>query len=132
MASTPPIFREHPAQVWEIVQAVLDAADARGVVERGWPEELEEDRSVRILAFGKASIGMAAAAQERLGPRLVEGLVIGLPEAIEIGCTDSPEPGGQAMGSGGRSRNPIAGAQGSVGIGVRSASDMGAGLSPHP
>ena len=55
-----------------MAQALRGDADATA----GVPAKIERAKGVRLLAVGKASIGMAAAAEERLGERLIEGLAI--------------------------------------------------------
>ncbi|HEY1851634.1 MAG TPA: DUF4147 domain-containing protein, partial [Candidatus Binataceae bacterium] len=73
------------------------AANAAGVIgEPGTTASAEESRlnvssmieratAVRILAVGKAAIGMATEAEERLGDRMNEGLVIA-PASIAAGA----------------------------------------------
>lgn len=53
-------------------RALTGAADATADV----GTIIENASGVRLLAVGKAAIGMAAAAEERLGNRLIEGLAI--------------------------------------------------------
>ncbi|QOJ01304.1 MAG: DUF4147 domain-containing protein [Phycisphaeraceae bacterium] len=75
------VVRQHLATV---IRAAVDAADPGRAVLDAWPEELDHapPRSVDILAFGKASVGMAAAAGRRLGPALEGGRVLAVPERI--------------------------------------------------
>jgi len=56
-----------------VMSRALDG-DADGTAEVA--AKIERAKGVRLLAVGKASIGMAAAAAERLGDRLIEGLAI--------------------------------------------------------
>ncbi|RMH28045.1 MAG: DUF4147 domain-containing protein, partial [Planctomycetota bacterium] len=65
-----------------LVGGVLSACDAGAAVGRVWPAELDNADSVRLLAFGKASVPMAAEAVRRLGARLDEGVVIAPPEWV--------------------------------------------------
>lgn len=65
-----------------VIAATLAAADPARAVRAHWPAELDAARSVRLLAFGKASVPMAAAATERLGDRLDTGVVIAPPEWV--------------------------------------------------
>jgi len=53
-------------------RALNGVADATAKV----PTTIERASGVRLLAAGKAAIGMAAAAEHRLGDRLIEGLAI--------------------------------------------------------
>ena len=67
----------------QLVSAALAAAEPRGAVLRCWPEDLSGP--VHVLATGKASLEMAAAACERLGGAgPAAGLVTAVPERIGL------------------------------------------------
>ncbi len=63
-------------------RAVLDACEPGRAVGRAWPGELDSAERVVLIAAGKASVGMARAAAERLGGRLARGLVVGPGEVV--------------------------------------------------
>lgn len=73
-----------PADVQAFALAAMGAAarasDPAAAVLRHWPSELDGERWVRVLAFGKASVRMASAAFGRLGPRVAESVVLAPPE----------------------------------------------------
>ncbi len=83
-----------------LVGGVLAACDAGAAVGRAWPAELDRAGSVRLLAFGKASVPMAAEAVRRLGSRLEAGVVIAPPEwagrlrdpRVTVHAADHPLP----------------------------------------
>ena len=70
-----------------IYAAAVSAADPRRVVARALdgevedaaqvPEAIAQTAGVRLIAVGKAAHGMAAEAVERLGERILDGVVIG-------------------------------------------------------
>ena len=72
----------HPPIVHAILRAVLEAADPARAVDRSLQATPIPAGPVALLALGKAATGMAAAAIERLGPRIVGGVVVGVPEHI--------------------------------------------------
>ena len=72
-ASSAPRFEDHRSHFLEIQNAALEAADpARAVLRALGPPSVTR---VYLVALGKASIGMTSAALERLGDRVVAGVV---------------------------------------------------------
>lgn len=83
---TLPVFEQHDEHLHAIQTAIHQAADpvlaveraltsdAAGLVVNGKRYPLNPDASVYLVAFGKASCGMASAAAERLGHRLTAGV----------------------------------------------------------
>ncbi len=84
-ANVPPRSRAR-ADLMRIYAAAVAAVEPRRVMARALngdadtaenvPVIIERANGVRLLAVGKAAIGMAAAAEERLGDRIIEGLAI--------------------------------------------------------
>lgn len=66
-----------------VVPAVLRAVEPGSALARHWDLLQAEPDRVALLAFGKASAGMANWAVERLGTRLMRGLVVTRPEHID-------------------------------------------------
>jgi hydroxypyruvate reductase len=75
-----------------LLGAAQESADAGKAVARDWPASLSglASRSVRLLAIGKASLEMAAAALPRLGPALDAGIVTAVPERLHAAGTLDP------------------------------------------
>ncbi len=72
-------FSEHPGHFKSVVDAVLAAADPGEALVRHWPTEEREAAALRggvLVAAGKASVGMARAAVERLGVKPSVGVVL--------------------------------------------------------
>jgi glycerate 2-kinase len=84
-ANAPPQSRAR-ADLMRIYAAAVAAVEPRRVMSRALngvadatakvPTTIGRASGVRLLAAGKAAIGMAAAAEHRLGDRLIEGLAI--------------------------------------------------------
>ena len=84
-ANVPPRSRVR-ADLMRIYAAAVAAVEPRRVMSRALrgeadatedvPAKIERAEGVRLLAVGKAAIGMAIAAEELLGARLIEGLAI--------------------------------------------------------
>lgn len=69
-----------------VVRAVQKAADAGNAVERSWADSDFGDVAtpVFLVAIGKASLEMARVAADRLGDRLVGGVVTAVPERVDL------------------------------------------------
>ncbi len=71
-----------------IAQAMTGAPVGADGAPPNLPEILAGARGVRLLAVGKAALGMAAEVEHRLGDRMIEGLVIapagGVPDADAV------------------------------------------------
>ena len=98
-ANLPPRTRAR-ADLMRIYAAAVAAVEPRRVMSRALtggaigtqnlpsldvPSIIERAHGVRLLAVGKAAIGMAAEAEQRLGDRLIEGLAIA-PASIAAGA----------------------------------------------
>lgn len=59
-------------------RAVLEAVEPGGLVRERFPRDLRAP--VKLLSIGKASVAMARAAADELGPTLAGGVVIAIPE----------------------------------------------------
>lgn len=66
-----------------VAPAVLQAVEPGAALARHWDLLEPKPERVALLAFGKASAGMANVAIERLGPRLTRGLVVARPEHVD-------------------------------------------------
>ncbi|MCC6679153.1 MAG: DUF4147 domain-containing protein [Phycisphaerales bacterium] len=75
-----PRFEDHHRHAEAIIAAVLEAADPAATLARAWPGELDDGARATVIAIGKASLEMARAAMQRLGPALAGGVVIAVPE----------------------------------------------------
>ncbi len=62
------------------IEAMLRAADPGAALSRAWVDP--PPGPVFLAAIGKASVGMASVAASRLGDRLVDGVVIAVPERL--------------------------------------------------
>ncbi len=86
MSANAPMRSRARADLMRIYAGAVAAVEPRRVMARALngdadtsenvPAIIERANGVRLLAVGKAAIGMAAAAEERLGDRIVEGLAI--------------------------------------------------------
>lgn len=77
-----PRFEDHHRHAEAIIAAVLEAADPAIAMGKAWPAELNDGRPTALIAIGKASLEMARAAADRLGPSLRRGVVLAVPERI--------------------------------------------------
>jgi hydroxypyruvate reductase len=66
-----------------LIRSALASAEPGACLAWAWPTDL--DGPVYLVAIGKASLGLAAAAAERLGERLVRGVVTAVPERLAAG-----------------------------------------------
>lgn len=62
------------------IDAALNAAEPGAALRRAWPADLTGP--CKLLAFGKASVPMAAEAARKLGSDLAAGLVVTAPELV--------------------------------------------------
>lgn len=79
-----------------VVRAVLDAADAGNALRRAW--QPISDCPLLVLSIGKASIELAAAADELLSRREFEGIVTAVPERLKAAGV-SPDVSPRALAS---------------------------------
>ena len=75
---TPPASLADYARI--AIEATLRAADPRATLARAWVDP--PPGPAFLVAIGKASVGMANEASIRLGKRLVDGVVIAVPERL--------------------------------------------------
>jgi hypothetical protein len=84
--NSPPARSRARADLMRIYAAAVTAVSPRGVMAQALtgtipgaepvPAIVSKARGVRLLAIGKAALGMAAEAEHLLGERIIEGLVI--------------------------------------------------------
>ncbi len=76
---TEPAFESHREHIESMVASAIAAADPERALYRHWPRELDQRERVHLVAIGKASVGMAIGAVDRLGPLLARGIVTCVP-----------------------------------------------------
>jgi hydroxypyruvate reductase len=122
-ASPAPRFEDHRSQFREIQTAALVAADPARAVLRALEGPLPAAARVFLIALGKASIGMASAALERLGERVVAGVVAhphamtapsGWPRTIRAIGAGHPFPDEGSLGAGEAAWRMLGEAQGDL------------------
>lgn len=102
-----PRFEEFAAHARAVIDGILEAAEPGAAVRLCWPAALG-GRRLHVLAFGKASVGMARAvagitAHAPDNTTVARGLVLGVPEHVEdlhlepsvwrVLAADHPKPG---------------------------------------
>ncbi|MBM4108094.1 MAG: DUF4147 domain-containing protein [Phycisphaerae bacterium] len=91
MAQPPyPSINDAERDLKRLVRTALEAADAGAAVRANWPDELRDQApgSVKLVAIGKASLEMAAAAAALLGPGLASGVLTTVPERFAAASID--------------------------------------------
>lgn len=95
-----PAWSHRRRHVLATVRGVLAGCEPSRLVHQHWPAALDCADRVWIAAGGKASIAMALACAQRLGPRLAGGVVLapvgvparGLPRRLKLRRCDHPLP----------------------------------------
>lgn len=81
-----PVFKDHPQHARMLIDAVIAAAEPGRALVRHWVDP--QPGPVLIVAIGKASLEMCAAAQGRLADRELLGIVTAVPERIATRTLD--------------------------------------------
>lgn len=84
MDNARPTIADAESHLRRLARCAINAGDPGAAVLAHWPAELANAApgSVRLLAVGKASLEMAAAAVTRLGTALASGVVTAVPERL--------------------------------------------------
>lgn len=83
MSNAPPQFAAHTAHAETIIDAVRAAADPSAAVRSAMPDNLGPPEHLRIIACGKASLAMAAAACESLPAPPAQLLITANPDLLQ-------------------------------------------------